>query len=273
MSPPFETYEESVEGSRPVELYTLSLGTSEWRYTSSDGDYVIGSDTWTPFPISRSPREQSQEDQDQQVEVRLPGDAPLARQYIISVPGEAATIIIERVQILDGTQQRVILLEGTVQSVTYEQGGEIAVLSIVTLQSAFSRTLPRDVYSAVCNHVLYDERCKVPEVSFRVTQEVLAVSGNTLTINGLNAEVDNYYQAGFVELTGAVRDFRLILLQVGNLVTVTLPFGTNPLGELVRVYAGCAHTADVCQAKFDNLINFGGFPFVPTKNPFQTGLK
>jgi hypothetical protein len=27
-----------------------------------------------------------------------------------------------------------------------------------------------------------------------------------------------------------------------------------------------------CQSRFDNLDNYGGFPFIPLKNPFATGV-
>lgn len=269
----YEPYEISEEQSQPVELYTIQLGVSVWRYTSADGPFTISSDVWEPFAISRSPHEQSQEEQDQQIEIKLPGDAPICRRYIATVPGETATVRIERVQALDAALQRIVLLDGVVQSVSFEEGGEVAVLSLVTLRSAYSRTLPRDVYSAVCNHVLYDNRCQLAEATYRVTQQVLSVSGNLITINGLNLESDGYWVPGFVELTGSVRDFRVILAHTGNVLTLPLPFSVDPTGELVRVYAGCDHSPQTCQAKFNNLINFGGFPFVPTKNPFQTGLK
>jgi len=36
--------------------------------------------------------------------------------------------------------------------------------------------------------------------------------------------------------------------------------------------AGCDHSVSTCAARFDNLANYGGFPFIPTKNPFSTGV-
>lgn len=269
----FESYETSVEESQPIELYTIQLGSTSWTYTSGAVEVVVSGTTYAPLAISRGSHDQSQEDQDQQLEVRLPASAPVCRHFIASVPGESVLITIERMQRLDVGEVRMVMYAGVVSSVSFESGGEIAVLSVVTAQSAFSKAVPRDVYSATCNHVLFDARCSLLEASWRVTKEVLAISGNVLTIDGLNAQADGYYTPGFIELTGSSRDFRVILAHAGNLATVALPFGTSPLGELVRVYAGCDHSSLTCQAKFNNLINFGGFPFVPTKNPFATGLK
>ena len=269
----YESLETSVETSQPVELYTIALGSTFWYYTSGAVSVVIGGTTWLPLSISRTSQQQSQEDQDQQVEVTLPASTPVVRFFVASVPGQEVEITVERIQALDGTQTRMVMYAGVVQSVTFENGATTAVLSVVTAQSAFSKAIPRDVYSAVCNHVLFDARCGLAEASWRVTAEVLSIVGNVIEIDGLSSEADGYYTAGFIELIGSAPDFRVILAHATDFATVALPFGTSPLGNLVRVYAGCAHDPTTCQAKFNNLINFGGFPFVPTKNPFQTGLK
>jgi hypothetical protein len=53
-------------------------------------------------------------------------------------------------------------------------------------------------------------------------------------------------------------------------VTITLfsfPVGLAS-GAEVRAYAGCNRTLDECKTRFDNVANFGGMPFIPTKNPF-----
>jgi uncharacterized phage protein (TIGR02218 family) len=269
----FDAYENSVEDSRPVELYTIQLGALAWYYTSVDGIVTLDGIDYLPTPIERDSLEQSQEDQDQAMTVTMPAQTPICRYYITSVPGEQATVKIERYQIPDGgTPERIVMFEGAIQSVTFEGGGEIAKVTLQPYNIAFSRAVPKDVYSAVCNHVLYDVRCGLAEATYRTTQVVTAVTGNTLTIDNLDLETDGYYTAGFIELIGTM-DFRVILAHVGEVVTIPLPFAISPLGTSVRVYAGCDHSPETCKSKFNNVANFGGFPFVPTKNPFQTGLK
>lgn len=44
------------------------------------------------------------------------------------------------------------------------------------------------------------------------------------------------------------------------------------VGSGVQLTAGCDHSTSTCQSRFDNLDNYGGFPFIPTKNPFSTGI-
>ena len=35
-----------------------------------------------------------------------------------------------------------------------------------------------------------------------------------------------------------------------------------------EAFAGCDRTFATCQSKFGNSLNFGGFPWIPVKNPF-----
>jgi len=37
----------------------------------------------------------------------------------------------------------------------------------------------------------------------------------------------------------------------------------------VSAFPGCDKSIGICQAKFNNHQNYGGFPHTPTKNPFD----
>jgi hypothetical protein len=45
------------------------------------------------------------------------------------------------------------------------------------------------------------------------------------------------------------------------------------VGQFVDIYAGCSHQPDDCQNKFNNLINFLGFQFIPQVNAFRSGVE
>jgi hypothetical protein len=72
----------------------------------------------------------------------------------------------------------------------------------------------------------------------------------------------------------------MIILQNNDVLTLSLPFAVNVAGASVEVNAGCDHTKETCRSKFQvldaingNQVNYGAFPFVPPKNPFQVGVK
>jgi hypothetical protein len=40
-------------------------------------------------------------------------------------------------------------------------------------------------------------------------------------------------------------------------------------GVPLTLYPGCDHLKATCLAKFDNLPNYGGFPYIPARNPLD----
>jgi hypothetical protein len=40
------------------------------------------------------------------------------------------------------------------------------------------------------------------------------------------------------------------------------------VGNAFEAFAGCDRSFSTCQSKFGNSLNFGGFPWIPPKNPF-----
>ena len=49
-------------------------------------------------------------------------------------------------------------------------------------------------------------------------------------------------------------------------------FGASPIGSAISLSEGCDLSPETCRDKFDNIINYGGAPFVPSKNIFRKGV-
>lgn len=272
----FDTNESSQQGGTPVELYTITIGATILRYTSAEDDFTEAGDEFRAVPIQREKLSAGGQDaRVQSLVLTLPGDDPLARRYITSVPGTPALVAIERLHREDGASPEVVrIFEGEIESVAFEKEGRVAKLQLQPRIAAQSRPVPRFGYQGLCNNVVYDDLCRADDTDplFRLSSAtVTAESGNDITVAGAGARGDNYYTGGYVEAGGGA-DFRLVLRQIGNVLTLSLPFTAAVLGTQVTVLAGCDHTIATCKAKFDNVINFGGFAYVPSKNIFNTGL-
>jgi len=272
----FATYEESQEGSKPIEVYTITIGTVVYRWTSSEDNITVGSNVFTSIGISRDKLQGGGPDQrDKVVSLTVNGTNPLAIRYISSVPGQRATVQIQRVQRTDGPSYEVIaIFEGQISSVSFDEGGRKAKIRVEPILSATSRIIPRTKYSSVCNNVVYDSRCQVSDTdaayllsSANVTAEV----GRTITVTGAGLKADGFYTAGLVTNENGT-DQRLIIDHVGDLLTLHITFAESVLGTSVDVLAGCDHSIATCKTKFNNVKNFRGFAFVPTKNIFESGL-
>jgi uncharacterized phage protein (TIGR02218 family) len=124
--------------------------------------------------------------------------------------------------------------------------------------------MPKNVFSPTCLHVLYDAGCGI----IRGTYSIDGVCGsgsnsNTILFSGARP---GDTQGSLVFTSGANSNVRATIKSVGvgsgyNLM-YPLPFAPAT-GDTFNVAFGCDHTQATCQGKFNNLINFRGFPYVP----------
>jgi uncharacterized phage protein (TIGR02218 family) len=163
------------------------------------------------------------------------------------------------------------MYKGVVRAVAFTKDMSKSALSVVPVSEAFNKEIPDRTFQATCNNVLFDANCKISSGSWKHTDVVTLVDGNEITVSGLlSAKGDGWATGGFV--AHGTSDYRLILVQSGDICTLSLPFYADVAGETVDVFAGCARNISVCNSKFSNAINFGGCPYVPTKNIFVTGV-
>lgn len=265
----YAAYEASPESGQPVELYRFTIGTTVYRYTSADEDYVFEATTFVPRQISRSSPAQSTEEKQQQLEVTLPANDDIALRFIGVVPGEVMSLEVIRVHRNDPDQEGIAFWEGRVTGASYQDNATKCVMLCRTSESATSRSIPRYKFQGICNHILYDSSCQVVPASFDYAGEVIAEASRQITVDGLSAMGADWAVGGYV---ATANDYRLVMSQSGDVLTLLIDFAVNLLGSTVTVFAGCDHNFPTCRDKFSNSINFGGFPFVPTRNPFTSGI-
>ena len=268
----FLAEETSIEGGAPVELYEFVVGGDLFFFTTGEDEITIASTTYTPTSIRRSEILVGPEQRTDIVSVEVPAENPFAKKYVDIVPGSKASLTIKRVHRFDTTDETIVMFKGVVRSVAFTREGTQAQIAVIPLTGGMSRSMPRFHYSSLCNHVLYDSRCKVIENDFRFQGTVSVISGNDITVPGVGASVANPATAGFVRVGNV--DFRLVLSQATDVLTLLLPFPSSlvSVGTAVDVFAGCDHTIQVCKSQFNIVVNFGGYAFVPLRNPFESGL-
>lgn len=278
----FDAFESGQETSQPIELITIEIGAETFYWTSSEDIQTILAQDYEPTPIQRGRIIQSPEDRQAVVDFVVDGENEFAIKYIGIVPGSRAKITVQRVQRPDFPSPEVVTLyQGYIQSVKFSKDGFSATIASLPIAAATSRSIPRHTYQSLCNHVLYDDHCKVDDTdtTFRLANAtVLTVVASTITVQGADGEADGFYTGGFVEAQGG-QDARLILEHTGTSLLLLLPFPLDLVGEVVNVLAGCDHTIATCDTKFftpedvtSNVINYGGFAFVPTRDIFRVGI-
>ena len=269
----YDVYEKSVESGQPIELYKFTAGATVWRYTSIEDQVTYSAFDYLPRQIDRtSPTLTSGERGRQQIEITLPKDDPIALRYIGIIPAERVEVEIIRFH-RDDSPNGITIWTGRIASATFEKQGTVCRIYSVSSESALSRPIPGRKYQGLCNHVVYDGGCKLVKSSWKYTGNVSSETGRQIKVDGLSSKGSTWAKGGIVTFGG---ESRVIVDQIGggDRITVQIAFPSSPVGSDVDVYAGCDHSLSQCKNKFsDNTINFGGFPYVPTRNPIGgTGL-
>lgn len=267
----YDTYAESLEQSRPIDIYQIAQGQSVWRWNGSEDAVTVSGLVYPAQPVTRSDITLGGEGDGQDLQITLPSTYEFVSRYAGSIPTGIATITLSQYERLDGVQEVRLLFKGIVKSVTFVNDGYGATIAAKPLTGGVNLAMPRVRYHSLCSHVLYDDLgaaggCRVDRDLFKHSGTVSAASSNnrTLTIPGLNSEADGYWEGGHIKTSDS--NYSMVLSHTGN--DITLLRGIPGLvGESVEVFAGCDFLIGTCHDKFDNVINFGGFAYVPTKDP------
>lgn len=269
----FEEYEESVEGGQPIELYEFAYQGLITRYTSADANVVVNLIPYTSWAaLSRTDIEDSGKNiASANMTITAAPDFPPAQLFAVYPPSDVVNLMIKRVQANDMTDPKVIWA-GRVLSVSWPNDSVK-----MTCQSLFTRLKQpglRRLYGKTCPHLLYQQgagACNVNPAAFRASVTISAVNGLQVVSSGFASFEDGYFVGGKleIEVSPGIYEKRGIQLHVGDTVTMTHALHNFIPGLTVDAYPGCDKRIETCHNKFNNVVNFGGTPYIPTKNPFS----
>lgn len=263
----YDARERSEAQGRPIELYTFSRGDAlQWRYTSADRDVTVSAVLYAAAVIRRNRIEQGPEVARSNLQLTVPHDFPVAELYKIAPPSDPVRLVLAEYH--DGDSEVVTKWQGEIASVRFR--GVETEIELTPLSGTFNAIGLRRAYQRTCPFVLYGPECKVDQSLYRVTGEVLGVSGLVVTVAEADTPPDGYFDGGFIEweIAAGTYERRFISSHVEDELTLDMPPVGLDVGTDVNIYPGCDHTLSTCNAKFGNALNYGGMPYIPTKNPF-----
>ena len=252
-----------------VELYAFEGASGSFRLTPHEFDVEIGGRRYEHCPLERSALALGAEAAKSALEVKLPPDHALVRHLLqATLTGETTAV---RLRIarrdawgdawwLSGTRWM-----GRVLGV--EVADDSARIRCESAQVSLKRIGLRRLYSRACSHVLYSAACGATPIL--ATAEVIRSEGRQVELARLPPEVAGMLAGGWLQTPAGARHMIVSESTAGVELLYPVPLAPQTLVDLV---AGCDHSVSTCAARFDNLANYGGFPFIPTKNPFSTGV-
>lgn len=267
----FQAYETSLSSGQPILLFDFQLGSTHWLYCTADRDIVYQAGTYGAAPISRSAPVQSSDVRRQTMRVTAPKDIAVASVFSQYPPGADMLLKVTVLHRTDPDVQGVVDWIGRVIAPEW-RGAEVEFACEPVYTSVQTIGLRRR-WGLNCPHVLYGTACGVDRNAFRVTATIGSVSGFNVTSSGFVAPAGLSFNGGYLEWQAAAGYFERRSIDAVSGTTLTLAYGSSDLvpGLVVFVYPGCARTMTNCNA-FGNILNYGGQPNIPTKNPMDGSI-
>lgn len=251
-----------------VELYrfTEQGSTDVWTFTSSDKSITYNSELYQAISIDRSGTEVKNDLAKADLTITLPIDNEMGLRWLRD-NGE----LIVGLTLFQRNKAGVtnVVWKGRLASTI--PGMNSIQLKFESIFTSLRRPGLRARYQRSCRHTLYGRGCLLDPEAFSVTSALTAATGRTLVCTAAALQDNGYYIGGMLRSPDGVLSF--IVDHIGSSITVqrlsySLQQAINegfPFN--VDLYPGCDHSRATCKNKFNNKLNYGGYDFIPTKNP------
>lgn len=255
-----------------ADLFTFTLNSGViWRFTSADADLPFAGNVFTSIPIARG-------------KTRLVIGVQVDTLDISIYTANTSTDNISFIQdlnsgMLDGARvlvQRAFMANfgDTTPGVLHQFSGSIADVSFGRTEIAMTvksdlqlldTPMPRNLYQTGCLHSLFDTQCALAKTAYAVTNAAGSGSTRTALLTTL-AQADGYFDMGTVTFTSGQNlgiSYTVKTHAAGTLTLIRPTLFTPAAGDTFTAAPGCDKTQATCTAKFSNLANFRGYPYIP----------
>ncbi len=254
-----------------IELFKFERGDEAWYYTNSEIDVTYSGNTYESATIGRNDIEESEELSKSELEITMALDSDLS-QDIITQFTERFLYVTVYIQQNDETT---IAWRG--RHTSTNPSGMTMVMAFESNFTALGKYGLTKRYQISCPHRLYSTACGVNKDNYASSYVVSDVNGVYVTLSETPSESDGYFKYGMIEEPGGLYGY--IIGHSGATITMqravdslTSAFESSGYGNgygqyygglSVTIYPGCMKSLDTCHDKFDNVENFGGFPWIP----------
>jgi len=256
----YDTYEESVAQGQPVELYKFVHDLQQWLYCTGLNEITYNGQLYTPEMLNRGEIKQSENAFDREVNIEVSRNNDFAQEFIPAPLEKKTAVTIFR----GHNNEFITFFKGFVKVVAFSD--KTATIKCVPITSSLKRVGLKRKFQIQCAYPLYSVGCTVNKESFKVTSTLASVSGLNVTSAVFATKADGWFVGGEFVCNNARR---LILEHTGSTIKLSATIIGMSASDSFTAYAGCDHCLETCNDKFSNKLNYGGQPYIPTKNPFS----
>lgn len=262
-----------------ADLITITTVTNTvLRYTNADVSVIYSGNTFNPFVFERGSTKINIGTSVDSLDLTLHGGVanlvngiPMP-QFAQNGGFDGASVTLQRAYLSSwqASPTGALLMFAGVVSDTTPSRTEIK-LTVKSDLELLNIQMPKNMYQAGCLHNVYDAGCGLVKSSWASNANINATSTTKILKCGL-VQAAGYFDQGKVVFTsgknaGVSRTVRAYTVGTLNL-SLALPF-TPSVGDTFTVYPGCNKTQATCTNKFNNVIHFRGYPYIPIPETAQ----
>ncbi len=276
---PWEDSAEAIDpgGPQPTRTYLLEFTYQTptaviSRYTPYERDITVGSATYTTQPSFKISRPK-----DQFVGVKsewsfechtFPGN-PLLHLIPFQLEAELHLNLYEATLTDPENPTTELIFSGHITEAR-ARGRSLSFTAGSFIES-FDRPVPRFRIQRSCNYQVFDPHCGVNESEHRRTATITVTNGATYVDYSGPTEPPGYFNGGRLILgDGPTYETRPITRHTATQLHILKPLrhhNTTGAQYTATLLPGCDGEASTCRNKFSNYPRFGGFPYIPLRNP------
>ena len=255
-----------------IELYKITEGNStKATITSAVDSVVFGGETYIPTAVKRSKIISRPDLLQNRITLQMSVHEMLGLDLLAEVNNNLAhRLIIYRGE---GTNFEQIWAGSLI-----EQGcsGEVATITYGGGGISLRQLGDRRPFQRRCPFILYDSStCRATPQTASVRVTGINSTKDILLVSGLGSSEVGYYTGGVLcpsavyNPDNAGNSFISSHNKTAgdDQIRLTTPVQVS-VGDNLSVLAGCDRTWQTCYSKFNNIVNFGGFPYLPLENPY-----
>lgn len=293
--------EEVKRANKPVFLYYFNYQNAKFYFTNFDENLTVTGgpvgkmtdpQVFTRAQIKHDRLEQTAELNPKSLNVTLAANDARLRSYFLLAPVSQIDIEIFRANrdTLTGDidyDDLFLEFKGIAQSVGFKD--VLISVNFISPLLQEDRPIPRFFYQKNCNHQVYSTQCGVNAALFATTLSVGPVDRINKTIDLALTEInvdspprtititDETFIGGYFEDADGEK-FGIMANQAGagsgGGVRLWLEYWPPDIqeGDVITVFPGCIRIPRICNDLFNNLPNYGGFPYIPIVNPTTNSI-
>jgi len=274
----FNDTHKSTEDSNHAQIFTVTVGTVLYRYTSAESDLLVGGNVYASYSgLESTALVSSGESQKNEVEISLDIEDELARYLMAYVPSVEIRILIESIERDDPGLERAHEWSGVY--LRYEANHPEFKIVCVPLDTELERDALSTSFGIGCQWTQYDaSTCGLAAEDFDIDVNISGIDGLTLTMDAvLDSIAGDHYLGGRLDIEGPYgTEYLWIIAQSGQFdVQVDRDSPALATGAAVKLVASCRGSFDRCKnpALFNNKANYMGAPHANKLNPFAADVR